>query len=62
MWSAPYPFARQRVAKHVPATRNNSVAMQCAVNTTIEEDVFSMFYVIIQKLFNFKKYPAPLNY
>jgi hypothetical protein len=36
------PIARQQVAKHIPATTNTSVAMQRAVNTTIEEDVFSM--------------------
>jgi hypothetical protein len=36
------PIASQRVAKHIPATTNNSVAMQCAVNTKIEEEVFSM--------------------
>jgi hypothetical protein len=36
------PMARQRVSKHVPTTTNTSVAMKHAVNTTIEEDVFSM--------------------
>jgi hypothetical protein len=35
------PIDRHRVAKHIPATTNISVAMQRAVATTIEEDVFS---------------------
>jgi hypothetical protein len=35
-------IARQRVAKHSPATPNTSVTVQRAVNTTIEEDMFSM--------------------
>jgi hypothetical protein len=34
-------IARQQVAKHIPATTNISVAMQRAVNTMIEEQVFS---------------------
>jgi hypothetical protein len=36
------PIARQRVAKHIPATTNTSIAMQRAVDTTIKEDVFPM--------------------
>jgi hypothetical protein len=36
------PTARQRFGKHIPATTNTSVAMQRAVDTTIEEDVFSI--------------------
>jgi hypothetical protein len=34
--------AKQRVAEHIPATTNTSVATQRAIDTTIEEDVFSM--------------------
>jgi hypothetical protein len=33
---------RQRVAKHVPATTNNSVAVQHAVTITIKEEMSSM--------------------
>jgi hypothetical protein len=33
------PIAKQRIAKHIPATTNTSAAMQRAVNTTIEEEM-----------------------
>jgi hypothetical protein len=36
------PIAWQRVTKHNHTTTNTSVAMQHAVDTRIEEDVFSM--------------------
>jgi hypothetical protein len=36
------PIVMQRVAKHIPATMNTSVAMQRSVDTKIEEDILSM--------------------
>jgi hypothetical protein len=41
------PIARERVAEHTPATTNISVAIQRAVNTTVEEAVFSMWFAYI---------------
>jgi hypothetical protein len=42
------PFARQRLDKHIPAATNTQATIGCllqcngAVNTTVEEAVFSM--------------------
>jgi hypothetical protein len=46
----PRPVAGQRLGKHIPAesehagsNRITSVTMQCTVDTTIEQEVFSLF-------------------